>query len=474
MKPSSLKKRPFQHRILILGFGSIGRALLPLIFDHFDIKSTQITIIAGDDSGLKIAKEFDVAFQLQEIGSNNYLDIIGKQIHHGDFVINLAFNISSASLIELCNQKDALYMDTSIEPWRENFFKKNMALADRTNYMLRENTLKLKGKVKKTAIMAHGANPGLASHFVKQALLKMAADNTLSISIPQTSQEWAALAQQLNIKAIHVAERDTQITNKPKLPGEFVNTWSVDALIDEGLQPAELGWGTHETHWPPDAHRHDVGPKCAIYLARPGASTRVRSWTPSLGPIHGFLITHPETISLSNYLTLKKGDQVEYRPTVHYAYCACPDAVLSLMEMGGTEWKTQKHKRIIFNEIVNGTDELGVLLMGNSKGAYWFGSTLTVQEARALAPYNNATSLQVVAGVLSGMIWAIEHPDRGLVEAEDMDYAFIMDIATPYLGKVAGYYTDWTPLQNRGTLFPEQLDQLDLTDPWQFLNIRVD
>jgi homospermidine synthase len=26
----------------------------------------------------------------------------------------------------------------------------------------------------------------------------------------------------------------------------FVNTWSVEGFVSEGLQPAELGWGTHE------------------------------------------------------------------------------------------------------------------------------------------------------------------------------------------------------------------------------------
>ena len=40
----------------------------------------------------------------------------------------------------------------------------------------------------------------------------------------------------------------------------------------------------------------------------------------------------------------------------------------------------------------------------------------------------------------------------------------------PYLGTVIGEYTDWTPLHQRGELFPEDLDT---TDPWQFKNIRV-
>ena len=53
------------------------------------------------------------------------------------------------------------------------------------------------------------------------------------------------------MRAIHIAERDTQVQDVPKKIGEFVNTWSIDGFIGEGCQPAELGWGTHEKELPP-------------------------------------------------------------------------------------------------------------------------------------------------------------------------------------------------------------------------------
>lgn len=40
---------------------------------------------------------------------------------------------------------------------------------------------------------------------------------------------------------------------------EFVNTWSIEGYVEEGKQPAELGWGTHEKHWPHDGKKHDNG-----------------------------------------------------------------------------------------------------------------------------------------------------------------------------------------------------------------------
>ena len=108
--------------------------------------------------------------------------------------------------------------------------------------------------------------------------------------------------------------------------------------------------------------------------------------------------------------------------------------------------------------------------MGSPKGVYWYGSRLTIDEARRAAPHNNATSLQVTAAVLGGVVWALEHPHQGVVEPEQMDFARVLEIARPYLGEVVGVYGDWTPLDGRETLFPEDLDR---DDPWQFKNIRV-
>jgi homospermidine synthase len=122
------------------------------------------------------------------------------------------------------------------------------------------------------------------------------------------------------------------------------------------------------------------------------------------------------------------------------------------------------------NEIAKGIDELGVLLMGHAKGAYWYGSRLSIDEARRLVPYNNATSLQVTAAVLGGVIWAIENPRAGVVEADNIDHRRVMEVARPYLGKMVGEYSSWTPLDGRGALFPEAVDP---SDPWQFKNFRV-
>jgi homospermidine synthase len=311
----------------------------------------------------------------------------------------------------------------------------------------------------------------MVSWFVKQALLNLAGDLDLSFQDPQSRGDWARLMQRAGVKGIHIAERDTQRALAPKPMGVFVNTWSIEGFVSEGLQPAELGWGTHEKALPPDGSGYDFGSGAAIYLSRPGAGTRVRSWTPTPGPQLGFLVTHNEAISIADYYTVRDGDNVAYRPTCHYAYRPADDAVLSLDEMAGQAWSPQPVFKILDEtDIVDGIDELGVLLYGHARNAYWYGSQLSIEETRRLAPYQNATGLQVTSAVLAGMVWALENPDAGLVEADEMDFRRCLEVQMPYLGPVIGTYTDWTPLEGRGVLFPEEIDR---DDPWQFSNVIV-
>ena len=184
----------------------------------------------------------------------------------------------------------------------------------------------------------------------------------------------------------------------------------------------------------------------------------------------GFLVTHNELISIADYYTVRddKGAAI-YRPTCHYAYHPCDDAVLSLHELFGRAGEIQSAHHILGEtEILDGIDELGVLLYGHARNAYWYGSQLSVEETRALAPYQNATGMQVTSAVLAGMVWALENPKAGIVEADELDFRRCLEVQTPYLGPVIGAYTDWTPLAGRPGLFPEDIDE---SDPWQFRNV---
>jgi homospermidine synthase len=462
----------FSGRLVMVGFGSIGQGVLPLLLRHIGMTASQITIVTAEERGHDEATALGVAFGIEPLTRENCARVLEPMLGPGDFLLNVSVEVSSLALVEICQKRGALYLDTCVEPWPGGYTDPTLSPSRRSNYALRETALALRLKYAggPTAVLTHGANPGLVSHFLKAALLNVAEAVGARTAKPASRAGWAALAQKLGIKVIHIAERDTQAGGAPKRRDEFVNTWSIDGFVGEGAQPAELGWGTHERHFPPDGARHEFGASAAIYLNRPGASTRVRSWTPLEGPYHGFLITHSEAISIADYLTVVEGGAALFRPTVHYAYHPCDGAVLSLHEFAGKNWRLQAHKRLLLGEIETGIDELGVLLMGHEKGAYWYGSRLSVGAARRLVPYNNATSLQVTAAVLAGMVWALENPRRGIIEPDEIDHERILAVALPYLGEMAGVFSDWTPLQDRARLFAEDLDT---ADPWQFKNFRV-
>lgn len=466
--------------IVMIGFGSIGKGALPLIERHFKFDKSRLVVIDPKDTDRAMLDERGIRFVHEAVTAKNYKKLLKPLLTEGGgqgFCVNLSVDTGSVDLMKLCRKLGVLYIDTVVEPWLGFYFDDTVSNEARTNYALRE-TMKAEQAASPggaTAVSCCGANPGMVSWYVKQALVNLATDLGMDFAVPTPDDRhgWAKLMKKAGVKGIHIAERDTQRAREPKPFGTFWNTWSVEGFVSEGLQPAELGWGTHEKWMPKNAG--PLGDKDAplgIYLDQPGANTRVRTWCPTPGPQYGFLVTHNEAISIADFFTVtNKKDEITYRPTCHYAYHPCNDAVLSLNEMFGAAGKPQAEFHVLNeNELLDGCDELGVLLYGHDKNAYWYGSRLTLEEARKLAPNQNATGLQVTSAVLAGMVWALENPEAGIVDTDEMDFKRCLEVQRPYLGPVEGHYTDWTPLEGRPGLFPEDLDT---KDPWQFRNILV-
>ena len=390
-------------------------------------------------------------------------------------IVNLSVDTSSADLMDLCKDIDAHYIDTVCEPWPGLYTDRSLSISQRSNYALREGVLDVRrrrpGGV--TAVSCCGANPGMVSWMVKQALVNLAADLKLDVAEPRSREEWALLAQRLGVKGIHIAERDTQRARTPKPRGKFVNTWSVEGFIAEGLQPSELGWGTHEKALPAGGARHDFGCDAAIYLKRPGAGTRVRSWTPTAQAQHAWMITHNE-FDLDRRLLhgarrerqggLPADLPLRLSPVRRRGAVAARDGGRGLEAAGGVAHPDRgRHRRRRSTSSACCSTATPRTPTGTAR------SSRSRRRAR-LAPYQNATGLQVTSAVLAGIVWMLENPDRGLVEADEMDFRRCLEIQRPYLGPVTGHYTDWTPLKGRGELFPEDVDS---DDPWQFRNVLV-
>lgn len=437
-----------------MGFGNIGQGLSALLRKRFSETPIFVFDEQMNAQQIAIAEQYGFAWLRIRITRDNYVPLLETLADQDSLVINIATSINSCELIAWTQQRGAHYLDTCIDPW--DYQDGELESADNTNYQMREKVLRLQAEQKAsstataTAIVAHGANPGLVSPLVKEALLMMARQYLAEFAIPDSATDWALLAETLGVRVIQVSERDSQYANTPRADDEFVNTWSVDGFVAEALQPVELGWGSHESSgiMAADAQHHAAGCRAAVYFKRLGAHAKIKTWTPGSGEIVGRLISHNEAFSIASYLTLKTGDTLRYRPTVYYAYHACDQAMASLDLLADGTRQAIKSVRVLKDEIIGGIDELGVLLISDRYPGLWFGSQLSIERTRQIAPYNNATSLQVVGSMLAAMEWIGQNPRAGIVESEELDHEFLIGHARPYWEPLVSEFRQWQPDPN--------------------------
>jgi homospermidine synthase len=473
----------FGNQVLIIGYGAVAKCTLPLLLRHISIPFENITILDFEDKG-KVLQEWTrkgIRFFCRKITPENLDSILSEYLSRGGLLIDLAWNIDCGEILTWCHDHEVLYVNTSVEVWDSYGERFSASPYEKSLYcrQMKLRNITRDWKDSTTCVVDHGANPGLISHFAKQGLIDIAtrmiadkiANNPHQMQQLIREQKFGELAREVGIKVIHCSERDTQISSRPKQVDEFVGTWSIEGLREEGTAPAEIGWGTHEKELPPLTYVPPEGPKNQIMLAQMGINTWVRSWIPH-HEIVGMIIRHGEAFGISDRWTVWEDGKAVYRPTMHYAYLPCDATIASLHELRCRNYEMQSKLRIMNDaEIISGGDILGALLMGHPYGAWWTGSILSIDEARRLAPGENATTIQVALGVISAVMWMIENPRKGFCLPDDLPHEFVLRIAKPYLGMFCSEPSDWTPLRNRSIYFRENpANDYDYEDLWQFKN----
>ena len=187
-------------------------------------------------------------------------------------LVDLAWNVDCCEILQWCHDRGVLYINTSVEVWDPYGGAKQQHPTERTLYWRHMNIRRMTAGWREpgpTAIIEHGANPGLISHWTKQGLIdiaeKLLADGKVGgadaeeIADLVEHRTFNRLAMKLGVKVIHCSERDTQITDQPKQVEEFVNTWCIEGFHEEGRHHGRNGLGN----------------------ARKGASARRLSSTPT-------------------------------------------------------------------------------------------------------------------------------------------------------------------------------------------------
>ncbi len=467
----------------------MAQCLLPLLLERFKLDPASVTVLESRDNRSKIASSIDagVHYVQAEITKGNLESTLDELLGDGDVLIDLAWNIGLDELLDWCRDHNVRYLNTSVEVWSPYDDPASASPQERTLYhrhmALRRQLAGWGSNNGPSAVVEHGANPGLVSHFTKQALSEIAEAVLRDGLLPErrdaiiealSTQRFNVLAQLLDVKSIHIAERDTQISDRPKEVGEFVNTWSVDGFYEEGVAPAEMGWGTHEKALPPLGRTHEgEGPRNQICLAKMAHKTLVRSTVPS-GPIVGMVIRHGEAFTICDHLTVWDGDTAVYRPTVHYAYCPSDAAWASFVELEGNDYAYPERQRIMNDEIISGRDELGVLVMGHPYKSWWTGMQTTIEEARSAAPHQSATTIQVAASILGAVAWMLTSPREGVRVPDELPWRDVLEVAMPYVGTLWSGPLEWDPVSAHTDWFDQWAgNTLDAEDPWQFTNFLV-
>jgi homospermidine synthase len=212
----------FNKKVLMIGYGSVARCTLPLLLKHIKIPYQNLTIIDFEDKAkaLKPWTEKGIKYFQERITRQNLNEVLLKHLEKGGLLVDLAWNIDCCAILKWCHDNEVLYVNTSVEEWdpKKAIFKESPY--EKSLYFLQ---MKLRNLIKDwkdgsiTAVIDHGANPGLISHFTKQGLVDIAekliadkkAKDPEKLSQLIKDGNFAELAMNLEIKSIHCSERDT-------------------------------------------------------------------------------------------------------------------------------------------------------------------------------------------------------------------------------------------------------------------------
>jgi homospermidine synthase len=469
------------RHLVIIGAGVVGSCFMDVLPREFQFRN--VTVLDKDEPKPGHIPDW-AAFSREMLTKDNYTDILAKYLKPSDVCLNLSV-LESADLMVWCQEHSVLYLDTSGEIWDAP--NKECITMDRRNKQhyfalngIQKHRVAVQSALQKkypsktdwpTAVLYHGMNPGIVNHCMKRSLLDLAAailnidavqhkdadfaEHQAAVSVVLSMQptNFAKLAQVLEVKIIHVAERDTQVSEKvQRKSGEFVSTWSVDGFWEELQMYSELCLGTHERCIPANSV-HWSTPPHSVALGSKGANTKIFSWVPS-GPTLGFLTTHDEVLTMGDFLSIRTKDEVsgkeilEYRPTILFSYMPCDASVASIHEMVSRGYEKMEQVFLNGDDISSGKDEVGILLLGHRLGGWWTGSTMSIEDARKVLPGHSPTTIQVIAGVVGSLHWMLQHPSSGICTPEHLPHEDVLAKAMPYLEPFVSVQSPFNPLQH--------------------------
>ena len=183
----------FKNKVLMIGYGAVAQCALPILMRHLKVPHKNITVIdfADKRAALKNWTDKGVRFFQEKITPINLAQVLGKYVSGGDLVIDLAWNIDCMDILSWCHDNKVLYANTSVEEWDPYANINKKTLFERSLYFRQTEIRRLTAGWKNatTAIVDHGANPGLISHFTKQGLIDIAKKLLRTNGVPKKEKK---------------------------------------------------------------------------------------------------------------------------------------------------------------------------------------------------------------------------------------------------------------------------------------------
>jgi homospermidine synthase len=440
--------------ILMIACGAVGQTLLELFeLEKFPIK--RLIIIEPNElpSWVKCYKHIKVA-----LTKENIPNIV--------IVIDVSVDVDCLPIMELCKKYRANYINTSLEDWSDETdlstidITNTKQMHDRVLFYRMNKAKRLLQGAKSTILVDNGMNPGLVSTFAKVALQDVAKKYNDAESLKLIKENhYNQAAHRMGLEVIHISELDTQEAKIKMRKDTFYNTWSCYGFQSEALDPVSIGYGSCENNksrqWiKPTNSKNPV----IRYMNKRGCDVMKKSYcadhNANIHRIEGFVIPHGEALTICKFLQYKN-----YRPSVYYVYCCSNPAIESIFKLKENNYEPfNKNKVLMMPDLKtdNSYDSVGTLLFFSGQGtipkiAHWFGSSLSIKEAKELGFIHGCcTTIQVATSILSA-IQIIQKKDveKTFITPEDLNSELVMKNCKKYLGKIVSKtfeYTENSPL----------------------------
>ena len=438
----------YESKLMIFGFGGVGKSLLNLIMQENLFSLDNILVVDRTRKAMKYYEEKGGKREnclLFEMDSSCYRELLDK-LSEGDFFIYLAVGNDNLVLAKECAERNIHFLCTTDDTFSEIPFGEPFRY--RTHFReYKELMNKTPGRA--TSVLQFGSNPGLISVLTKKALMVIAetddhpfvSENREHLRELIKKGEFAHLAKELLVSAFVETDLDTTVSDYSEYEDTAYSTWSIadfegemnDRTIQKVGSEVSLSEHLERIGVPVDKVYYYNKQDGTLVLDTSGKYVRTGGYVKKQF-FEGCVDAHEEVFSIHDYYTVKDDEgEIAYAPSTMFVYHPCDIALNSVYHEDNI-----RGKLITRDRMLSGGEMIGICVEGKNFNPIYLGTEAFYDENRDDTP----TVLLVSASVLAAIKYMISHPDEGVLFPEYLDADEIIEYISPWLPVVTNRLND--------------------------------